>query len=162
MRFWTSCSLGLLAVGLFAMYGYSQSEKPRHPDHHLHHALWELRDAHKELHESREHFGGHKEKAEHAIHAAIKQIEILLKHSHHAGKGDPKRMHTHEHYKGYKHHPHLHHALVETKHAHHQVKESKHDFGGHREAALHDIHHAITQIEVCLKHHGETKSKIDK
>ncbi len=127
---------------------------PLHPHHHLHHALWELRDAHKELKESKHHFGGHKEKAMHAIHAAIKQVELILEHHGDPNvKGAPTRGDLKAEYAKYKHHPHLHHALHESKHAHHQIKESKHDFDGHREKALHDIHHAIEQMELCLKHY---------
>ena len=126
---------------------------PPHPHHHLHHALWELRDAHKELKETKHLFGGHKEKAMHAIHAAIKQVETLLEHTSSTVHGAPTRGDLAAEYRKYKHHPHLHHALHESKHAHHQIKESKHDFEGHREKALHDIHHAIEQIEFCLKHY---------
>jgi hypothetical protein len=37
-----------------------------HPYAHFHHALWELRDARKELEEAKHDFGGHREKALHA------------------------------------------------------------------------------------------------
>jgi hypothetical protein len=133
MRFGLHSGVALSA--LFALTSVCASAQEKHPYHHLHHALWELRDAHKELKESKADFGGHKEKGLHTIHEAIKQVEHILKH------------------REYKHHPHLHHALHELKHAHHQLKESRHDFGGHREAALRDIHAAIMQIELMLKHH---------
>ncbi len=119
--------------------------------------MWELRDAHKELKESKHTFGGHKEKALHAIHAAIKQVELILENTGDNVKEAPRPVATsRRNMRKYKHHPHLHHALHEAKHAHHQIKESKHDFGGHREKALHDINHAIEQIELCLKHHKPT------
>jgi len=51
-------------------------------------------------------------------------------------------------------HPHLLHALHELREAHHELKEAKHDYGGHKEAALRDIHIAIEQVELCLKAHG--------
>jgi hypothetical protein len=47
----------------------------------------------------------------------------------------------------------MHHALHELREAHTELKEAKHDFGGHREKALHDVNHAIEQIEEALKHH---------
>ncbi len=131
---------------------WATAQEP-HPYHHLHHALWELRDAHKELKESRADFGGHKEKGLAAIHDAIKQLDLALKHPEGHVKGSPTRGDLREEYKKYKHHPHLHHALHELRHAHHQLKESKHDFGGYREAALRDMHAAIVQIELMLKHH---------
>jgi hypothetical protein len=124
--------------------------KHKHP--HLHHALWALHHAHHELKTSPEHFGGHKEKAEHEIHAAIKQIEVLLKHENDSPQGIPSKGQLTEAHKQYKHHPHLHHALNEVKSAHHQLKESKEHFGGHKEKALHDMHKAIHQIELVLKH----------
>ena len=144
----------LAGAGLMTVSGQNATTPaPVHPHHHLHHALWELRDAHKELKETKHHFGGHKEKAIHAIGAAIKQVDLILKHTGDNTKGEPTRGDLKEEYRKYKHHPHLHHALHEAKHAHHQIKEAKHDFAGHREKALHDIHHAITQIELCLKNY---------
>jgi len=124
-----------------------------HPYHHFHHALWELRDARKELEEAKHDFGGHREKALHAVKGAIKQLELILAYKDVSAKGSPTRGDLHEVYKKYKHHPHLHHALHEVKHAHHQIEETKHhDYGGHKKAALHDMHHAIVEIEKCLKH----------
>ena len=145
--------LGLLfaALSLFAV-GANAGDK-KHPHHHLHHALWELRDAKKELHESKHDFGGHKEKAVHAINDAIKHLDLALLNHGDNIKGTPTRGDLKEHYKKYKHHPHLHHALHELQHAHHQLKETKHDFGGHKKAALRDVHAAIHQIELLLKHH---------
>lgn len=151
MRFGLLSAFGVL--GLFAMAGIAATAQEKHPYHHLHHALWECRDAHKELKESKADFGGHKEKGLKDIHEAIKQLEHILKHKEAGVKGEPTRGDLREEYKKYKHHPHLHHALHELKHAHHQLKEAKHDFGGHKEAAMRDIHAAIVQIELMLKHH---------
>jgi hypothetical protein len=53
-----------------------------------------------------------------------------------------------------KHHAsHMHAALHELKEARLELKEAKHDFGGHREAALKAVDHAIHQIEVAIEHH---------
>jgi hypothetical protein len=145
---------GFGALALIALVGSVQAGPSLHPHHHLHHALWELRDARKELNEAKHNFGGHRSKAIAAIDDAIKQVELILKnHGDNSVKGTPTRGDLREEYKKYKHHPHTHHAIHELKHAHHQIKESRHDFGGHREAALRDIHHAITQLELTLKHH---------
>jgi len=48
-----------------------------HP--HIHHALHELREAHKELKEAKHDFGGHREKALEKVDHAIKQLELALK-----------------------------------------------------------------------------------
>ncbi|MBM3993673.1 MAG: hypothetical protein FJ303_05910 [Planctomycetes bacterium] len=138
---------------LLFLTGGAGAQVKKHPHHHLHHALWELRDARKELKESKHDFGGHKEKALHAINDAIKQLELVLLYKNDNIKGEPTRGDLREHYKKYKHHPHLHHALHELQHAQHQLKEAKHNFNGHRERALRDIHTAIHQIELLLKHH---------
>ena len=156
MRFGAFLAVGslvlLLPVGFMRAGG--QTTPALHPHHHFHHALWELRDAHKELKETKHNFGGHKEKAIHAIHEAIKQVELILKHHGDPSvKGEPTRGDLSAVYKTYKHHPHLHHALHEARHAHRQIAETKHNFGGHKERALKDIHHAITQMEICLKNY---------
>ena len=140
---------GLSAISLSAQ---TAGDKKKHPHHHLHHALWELRDAHKELKASKHDFGGHKDKGLVAIKDAIKQIEVLLKHAGDNVKGVPTKSDLKEIHKTYAHHPHLHHAVVEQKHAHKEVKATKHDFGGHREAALKDINHAIHELQTMLKH----------
>jgi hypothetical protein len=53
----------------------------------------------------------------------------------------------------HKHASHMHAALHELKEARHELKEAKHDFGGHREAALKAVDHAIHQLEEALEHH---------
>ncbi len=154
MRFPNLWTVGSVAALMLASVPQVWAQPP-HPHHHLHHALWELRDAHKDLKESKKSFGGHKEKALHAIHHAIEQVELILKHTGDNVKGVPTRGDLSAEYRKYKHHPHLHHALHEAKHAHKQIEAAKHNYGGHRERALHAIHHAIEQIELCLKHHND-------
>jgi len=150
--------LGSIAsLTLFSLVGSPgqtvAGQKPvkAHPHHALHHALFEARLAHHELKESKEDFGPQKEKALHAIHGAIKQIEIMLKSLGDNERGEPTKRDLKEEYKKYAHHPHLHHAIHELRHAHMHLKETKHDYGGHREKGLHDIHHAIHELEVLLK-----------
>ena len=151
MRLLSLFAIGSLSLGLTAFAARGQD--PIHPHHHLHHALWELRDAQKELKETKYDFGAHKEKAQAAIHDAIKQIDLVLKNAGDNIKGAPTRGDLKEEYRKYKHHPHLHHAQQELKHAHRQLKESKHDFGGHRDAAMRDIRFAREQIDILLKSH---------
>jgi hypothetical protein len=119
----------------------------KHP--HMHVALRELREARTELKEAAHDFGGHRVKALEATDAAVKQIDRALKASGDyvagAGKVEPGA------YKGYASHPHIHHALHELRLVRAELKEAKHDFGGHREAALRDTNHAIEQLELCLK-----------
>lgn len=51
--------------------------------HHpfLHHALHELKAAHKDVEESKDKFGGHRDKALKAMHHAIHDIELILMHA---------------------------------------------------------------------------------
>ncbi len=124
-------------------------KKLHHP--HLHHALYELHDARRELNNSSYKFGGHKAKALLAINDAIKHIELALVAHGDNIKSVATKRDLQEHHKKYAHHPHLHHAIVELRHAHKEMKEASHDFGGHRKAALRDINIAIHQIELLLK-----------
>jgi hypothetical protein len=150
MRLGNRWIIVLTVLSLAGFTGRASAQK--HALHHLHHALWELRDAKKELKESTWTFGEHKVKAEHAIEDGIKQIELILKHSGEFAKGEPKRSDLREEYKKYGHHAHLHHAVVELRHAHKELKETRYTFGGHKEAALRDIEIAANQIEILLKH----------
>jgi hypothetical protein len=137
---------------LFWMLTAGVSLAQGHPYAHFHHALWELRDAHKELKEAKHDYGGHREDALISIRHSIKHLEDVLEYKHVKAKGVPTRGDLAAEYRKYKHHPHLHHALHEVKHAHHQMEQSKDNFGGHRESALRDMHEAIRHIELCLKH----------
>ena len=130
--------------------------KHKHP--HLHHALWALHHAHHELKTSREEYAGHKAKALHEIHAAIKHIEVILRHENDNTHSTPTKYQLTEAHKKYAHHPHLHHALHEVKIAHHQLKVAKDDFGGHRAKAMGDMGHAIHQIELVLHHARQVKT----
>ena len=148
-------SVILWAFGAVALCGLASlpagAQQPIHPHYDLHHALWELRDARKELKEAAHDFGGHRVKALAAVDAAIKQLDIALKNAGDNIKGAPTRGDLREEYRKYKHHPHIHHALHELRHAAKQLEEAKHDFGGHRAAALRDANQAIRQLELCLK-----------
>src|SRR2546429_268632 len=105
--------------------------EPKH--RHLHHALHELREAHKELKDASHDFGGHREKALKDINTAIEQVEKALE-----AAGDPFKGFSPDKgiYKDYKNHPHLRHVHHQLNEAHKEMKEAKHDFGGHRDKAL--------------------------
>jgi L-lactate utilization protein LutB len=149
MTAFAAASFGLAWLSWQAPGTALAQDKVHHP--HLHHALRELREARTELKESSHDYGGHREKALKATDAAINQIDKALKGAGDNIKGAGKF--DKDIYKKYEHHPHMHHALHELREAHTELKEAKHDFGGHREKALHDVHHAIEQIELALKHH---------
>jgi hypothetical protein len=111
-------------------------------------ALGEMKEARTELREAGNDFGGHKVKAIGALDYAIEQMDLALR-----AVGDdaayvpPKR----EVYKGYKHFPHLHHALVELRQARTQLKEAPTDFRGHKAKALEAVDAAIEQLDKAIK-----------
>jgi predicted nucleotidyltransferase len=142
------CFTGLLAQA--KQPAVQPPQKLKHP--HLHHAYWALHFAHHELKMSPEEFGGHKQKALHAIERAMHHIKEILVFENDQLSGTPNRYELSELQRKYKHHPYLHHALHQLKSAHHQMKESKTEFGGLRVKALHEMDHAIHQIELVLKH----------
>jgi len=157
MRFGIILGSVLLCVNNSAMAQTPSTTKHKHP--HLHHALWALHHAHHELHMSKENYGGHKEKALHDIHNAITHIKAILKHEKDDAHATPTKHELSEAHRKYAHHPHLHHALDEVKEAHHQLRVSKDDFGGHRAKALHDMDHAVHQIQLVLKHAKAAETK---
>ncbi len=143
-----SLVLSALVLGLMSWQTPSSvAGESKHP--HLHHALREMREARTELKEANHDFGGHKVKAMEALDAAIKQIDVALKGAGDNIKGAGKV--DHGIYKKYSFHPNIQHAIHELKEARTELKDAKHDFGGHRAAALRDTDAAIAQLELCLK-----------
>jgi hypothetical protein len=140
----------LLAVGAACLAPSGSSRAGEKPHPHLHHALYELRQARAELKEAPHNFGGHRKAAIAAINAAIGQLEKALKYSgdKRPFKGDPKA----EFYKKYAHHRHIHHALHELRETVAELKAASHNYGGHREQALEDTRAAIRQLELCLEY----------
>jgi hypothetical protein len=131
--------LGLVTPGVTV----AQSKFP-----HMHHALYEMKEAQKDLKSAGHNFGGHRDKALAALDAAIIQVEKGL-----AAVGSPYKGFTPGNiYGGYKNHPHLRHCLVELRAAHTELREAKTEFGGHRERALKDLNYAIEQVELCIGH----------
>jgi hypothetical protein len=123
--------------------------EPKEGHFHIHHALYELKEARGELKDANHDFGGHREEALKAVDAAIRQLDEAL-----MGAKDPFGSFKVDKdiYKKYDNHPHIRHSIVELKEARTQLKDAKHDFGGHREQALKDVDYAIEQLEICLKH----------
>ena len=134
------------AVAVVALVPLAWSAPPKHP--HMHHALFEMREAHKELKAANHNFGGHREKALEALDAAAKQTEIAL-----IAAGDPFGVFTPppDIYRGYKNAPHLRHSVVEMREALKEMRGAGHDFGGHREKAIKDIEAAIVQVDHCIE-----------
>lgn len=48
-------------------------------------------------------------------------------------------------------HPEIRDAIGSLRHAKEHLEHAAHDFGGHREEALHATDEAIHQLEICLK-----------
>jgi hypothetical protein len=136
------------AAALLLLFGPGRAcAEPKHP--HLHHALHEMREAHKELKEARHDFGGHREKALEALDAAIRQTEKALEAAGDPFKGFSPKKGT---YSAYKNHPHLRHSAHVISEAIKELREAKHDFGGHREKAIKDLEFAHAHVEKCIEH----------
>jgi len=121
------------------------SAEPKYP--HLHHALYEMKEAHKQLKEAGHEFGGHREKALEGLDAAIRQTEKALE-----AAGDPYHGFKPQEgaYHEYKNFVHLRHSVVEMKEARRELKEAPHDYKGHRDLAIRYIDYAIEQVDKCL------------
>jgi hypothetical protein len=134
-------------AGLGLLWPGRASAEPKYG--HLHHALYEMKEAHKQLKEAGHDFGGHREKALEGLDAAIRQTEKALE-----AAGDPYRGYKPGEgiYHEYKNFVHLRHSLVEMKEARDELKRAPHDFKGHREDAVRYLNYAIEQIDKCLEH----------
>ena len=140
--------LAMLMMGWFLYAPASSGQTPAQKHPHMHHALHELKQAREELKEAAHDFGGHRVMALKSVDAAIHQIELALKgagDSYKGAKGNPDQ------YKKYSNHPHIRHAIHELKETRTELKNAAHNYGGHREAALKDVNHAIDQLELALK-----------
>jgi hypothetical protein len=49
-------------------------------------------------------------------------------------------------------HPEIHDAIAALRRAKEHLQHARHDFGGHRDAAIGAIDNAIGQLEICLKY----------
>ncbi len=133
-----------LAVGVLVP-GRANAE-PKNPK--LHHALYEMKEAYKELNTAGDQFHGHKDAAMKGLDAAIRQTEKAL-----AAIGDPYVGFTppgsvYLHYANYKH---IRHSLVVMNEAKSDLQHAPHDFKGHRDLAIHYLDYAILELNKCLK-----------
>lgn len=139
----TAAFAGLTLLGL----GASRAAAEEHP--RLHAALYEMRHARTELKEAKHDFGGHRAKALEALDEAISQIDKALKAVGDDTKGTEPGKDT---YKGYANHPHIRHALVESKEAKAELKAAAHDYKGHREKAVLALDAVVDQLDKALKY----------
>lgn len=49
-------------------------------------------------------------------------------------------------------HPQIHDAIGALRNAKNHLEHAKHDFGGHRAAAISSINSSLEQLEICLKY----------
>jgi hypothetical protein len=122
---------------------------PNKPQPHIRYAIFELQEARTELSDAGHNFGGHRAKALDKTDVAIKQLNKAVEFcgDQRPFKGDPN-VAPGEKYKTY---PHMNHALKELKDAVAEMRDAKHDYGGHRTAALDATLAAIAEIELALK-----------
>ncbi len=120
--------------------------EPKHP--HLHHALFEMREASQELSEVSHDFHGHRDRAIAALDAAVRHTEAGL-----AAVGDPFDGYTPDKglYERYDNHPHLRQSLAEMRDAQKALKAASHNFGGHRAKAIEALDVAIKQVQKCIQ-----------
>ncbi len=142
---WRLSTLAIVAIAIGLLASGRAVAEPKHP--HLHHALYEMREADKELTKSTNDFGGHKAAAQAALRDAIVETENAL-----AAAGDPYKDYQPAQgiYADYNNHPHLRHALHEMRLAHKELKEAGHNFGGHKQKAMKDLDVAITEVQKCI------------
>jgi hypothetical protein len=144
-----SCSFAFLAVGAtcLSFSGTSGAQSKPHP--HIHHALYELREARDELKKAAHNFGGHRKAALKEVQASIDQLKKALVYSgdKRPFKGDPKA----DYYKKYATYPHIRHAVHELKATVDELKAASHNYGGHRKLALERTQAAIRQLEKCIE-----------
>jgi hypothetical protein len=97
-------------------------------------------------------YGGHRVKAIADISKAQNQLSLALKHGPKKGKGkgkgkgnplpEPQALSDAQ----------LLESIVFLKDTVHLLEKANHDYGGHKAAAVRDLHQAIRQLEVALKY----------
>jgi hypothetical protein len=110
-------------------------------------ALGELKEAHREMNDAGNDFGGHKKEALEATNYAIVQIEKALRA---VGVNPVFVPPGKDAYKGYKNFPHIRHALTELQTALREMRDAPTDFGGHKAQAIEATEQAIVQLEKAL------------
>ena len=142
---WRLSTLAIVAIAIGLLASSRAAAEPKHP--HLHHALYEMREADKELTKTTFDFHDSKAIAQTALHKAIVETEKAL-----AAAGDPYSDYQPAQgiYADYNNHPHLRHALHEMRRAHQELNEASHNFGGHKQKAMQELDVAITEVQKCI------------
>jgi hypothetical protein len=141
----TSTCVSLLALLTPGQAAAQVVKKAGHP--RLHHALFELREANRELKSGAKDFGGHRVEAIKAVKAAISQIELCLTA---VGEGVKGLEYGPEVYKKYVRFPHIHHAIHELRTARLALEKAASNFGGHKKDAIVAINVAIEQLQLAI------------
>jgi hypothetical protein len=137
-----------VAGGLYAFLGSAMvpTANARLKDHpRLESAHSALKDAKEYLEASERNFHGHKDAAVRAMDFAMKQIYLCSEEADRRDAPEPRSFSERsEHAK-------LYHAKEQLKDAREYLRESRHDFHGHKTAAIEGLDVAIHQIDICLE-----------
>jgi hypothetical protein len=133
-----------LAAALLAAPALAQ-EKLKYPN--LHAALYELREASKELSGIKGDAGGHKKKSLAAAANAIRSVKLILVVD--DEKTAPLKRGK-DFYKKWKDYPRARAALEDLRAAQGELQEAKSDFQGNQKQAQKDIEAAIREIRALL------------
>jgi hypothetical protein len=136
--------LVLLALGFLVLSAGAQ-EKIKYPK--LHAALYELREARKELEGIKGDAGGHKKKALAASGDAVRSVKLILAVN---DEDTSKVKRGKEFYKSWKAYPRVHAALADLKEAKAELEGTKEDFQGNKKQALKHIEDASKEIRALL------------
>jgi len=141
------------ALTLVALAGPAFAQGPRRPDvdyPRLRAALHELREARRELHESRDTWPpGHRERAFRALDDAIDSVKTILSVNDVDNFRGVDR--TPDYYKRFNDYPRLRAALGDLRDARDELRTATADFRGMKERALDDIEVAIGEILILTR-----------
>jgi hypothetical protein len=133
----------------FNAFAPKANADPEHPL--MHRALYELKEVQTYLKTADNKFGGHKQKAQEAVDAAIGEMLKALeavKDPYKGFKGNP------DDYKKWNDHPAIRQAIHVLRDAKGELKNAAHNFDGHRDNALKLTEAAISELEMALKFVG--------
>jgi hypothetical protein len=140
----------------------AKKESQKESNEQLREALQVLRVTKKTLEGADHDYGGHRVEAIKDIGAAEHQLRLALHHAHPgkkpgtgtgggkgagSGKGEPEPQAVSD--------AQLAKSIPVLRTAIHVLKNANHDYGGHREKAVEDLHKAIGQLEKALKYSKE-------
>jgi hypothetical protein len=138
----------LPVLALLGLLPGSANAEPRHP--HLHHVLYDIKQAARELAEAKSEFGGYKGPAIEDLNEAAAQVEKLLKAA--SDPVAPNYMPDPNAVAGYKDLKHLRHAEDQIERALKELKASNAaGVSEYKEKAIAALEKAWLQVFVCLK-----------